>query len=82
MFLPIMEEDYDDVYKNILHLLENFIYIKNFKFVNFSFKFKNIIDGDLKNVSINNLRSVCLNCIEVVKKKEVNWKRGDLQINY
>lgn len=40
------------------------------------------IDGDLKNVSLNNLRSVCLNCIEVVKKKEVNWKRGDLQINY
>jgi hypothetical protein len=40
------------------------------------------IDGNLKNVLLNNLRSVCLNCIEVVKKKEVNWKRGDLEIQY
>jgi hypothetical protein len=40
------------------------------------------IDGDLTNVNFTNLRSVCLNCIEVVKKKEVNWKRGDLQVDY
>lgn len=36
------------------------------------------IDGNLKNVEYSNLRSICLNCVEVVKKKEVTWKRGDL----
>jgi hypothetical protein len=40
------------------------------------------IDGDLNNVAFNNLRSICLNCVEVVKKKEVTWKRGDLQVDY
>ena len=39
------------------------------------------IDGDLTNVAFNNLRSICLNCVEVVKRKEVNWKRGDLQVD-
>lgn len=40
------------------------------------------IDGDLKNTSFNNLRTICLNCVEVVKRKEVTWKRGDLQVDY
>jgi hypothetical protein len=40
------------------------------------------IDGDLKNASFSNLRTVCLNCVEVIKRKEINWKRGDLQIDY
>ena len=40
------------------------------------------IDGNLENVQQTNLRSICLNCIEVVKKKEVTWKRGDLEIDY
>lgn len=40
------------------------------------------IDGNLENISLFNLRSVCLNCVEVVKKKEVTWKRGDLQVDY
>ena len=40
------------------------------------------IDGNLENTTQKNLRSICLNCVEVVKKKEVNWKRGDLQIEY
>jgi hypothetical protein len=40
------------------------------------------IDGNLENVSTSNLRSICLNCVEVVKKKEVNWKRGDLTVDY
>jgi len=39
------------------------------------------IDGDLTNVSFNNLRTICLNCVEVVKRKEVNWKRGDLVVD-
>jgi hypothetical protein len=40
------------------------------------------IDGDLKNVVFSNLRTICLNCIEVVKRKEVTWKRGDLTVDY
>lgn len=40
------------------------------------------IDGDLKNTKFYNLRSICLNCVEVVKRKEVTWKRGDLQVDY
>lgn len=40
------------------------------------------IDGNLENVQFSNLRSICLNCVEVVKKKEINWKRGDLQVDY
>lgn len=40
------------------------------------------IDGNLKNTNFSNLRSICLNCVEVVKKKEVTWKRGDLQVDY
>ena len=40
------------------------------------------IDGNLENVVLSNLRSICLNCVEVVKKKEVTWKRGDLEVDY
>jgi len=40
------------------------------------------IDGNLKNISLSNLRTICLNCVEVVKRKELTWKRGDLQIDY
>lgn len=40
------------------------------------------IDGNLNNVAYNNLRTICLNCVEVVKRKEVTWKRGDLQVDY
>jgi len=39
------------------------------------------IDGDLENTQLTNLRSICLNCVEVVKKKEVNWRRGDLEVD-
>lgn len=39
------------------------------------------IDGNLENVNYSNLRSICLNCVEVIKKKEVNWKRGDLTVD-
>jgi len=40
------------------------------------------VDGNLENTMYTNLRSICLNCVEVVKKKEVTWKRGDLQVDY
>ena len=40
------------------------------------------IDGDLKNNDYINLRTICLNCVEVIKRKEVTWRRGDLQVDY
>lgn len=40
------------------------------------------IDGDLKNTNFNNLRTICLNCVEIIKRKDITWKRGDLQIDY
>lgn len=40
------------------------------------------VDGNLENITVSNLRSICLNCVEVVKKKNVTWKRGDLKIDY
>jgi hypothetical protein len=40
------------------------------------------INGDLTDINLSNLRSICLNCVEVVKRKEVTWKRGDLQVDY
>jgi len=40
------------------------------------------IDGNLRNTNYSNLRSICLNCVEVVKRKEITWKRGDLQVDY
>ncbi len=40
------------------------------------------IDGNLDNCKFTNLRSICLNCVEVVKKKEVTWRRGDLEVDY
>jgi hypothetical protein len=40
------------------------------------------IDGKLENTEFSNLRSVCLNCVEVIKRKDLNWKRGDLEVDY
>lgn len=40
------------------------------------------IDGKLKNTAHSNLRSICLNCVELVKRREVTWKRGDLQVDF
>ena len=40
------------------------------------------IDGHLDNVSFVNLRTICLNCVEVIKRKEVNWRRGDLEVDF
>lgn len=40
------------------------------------------VDGNLDHNEQTNLRSICLNCVEVVKKKEITWRRGDLEIDY
>ncbi len=39
------------------------------------------IDGDLNHNDLSNLRTVCLNCVETVKRKESVWKRGDLEVD-
>jgi hypothetical protein len=40
------------------------------------------IDGKLTNVGLNNLRTVCLNCVEEVKRLAVAWKESDLQADH
>jgi hypothetical protein len=37
------------------------------------------IDGNLHNADISNLRTICLNCVEQVKRQNVTWRRGDLE---
>ena len=39
------------------------------------------IDGKLEHIELSNLRTICLNCVEIVKKTEVTWKRGDLIVD-
>lgn len=39
------------------------------------------VDGNLDNNDFINLRTICLNCVEVVKRKNINWKRGDLEVD-
>lgn len=40
------------------------------------------IDGDLNNCELINLRSICLCCVEVVKRKHFTWKPGDIQVDH
>ena len=37
------------------------------------------VDGNLNNVELRNLKTVCLNCVEVLKKTDATWRRGDLE---
>lgn len=39
------------------------------------------IDGNLNNSDLINLRSICLNCVEVVKRKLFTWRPGDLEVD-
>jgi hypothetical protein len=40
------------------------------------------IDGNLNNVEPRNLRTICKNCAEVVKRQERPWRRGDLEPDF
>jgi hypothetical protein len=40
------------------------------------------IDGDLNNVEHRNLRSVCRNCVEDIKRQDRPWRRGDLEPDF
>ena len=37
------------------------------------------IDGNLNNTDIRNLKTVCLNCVEEIKRSDLLWKKGDLE---
>ena len=39
------------------------------------------IDGNLNNCELINLRSICLNCVEVVRRNNTTWKIGDLTVD-
>ena len=39
------------------------------------------VDGDLNNCGLRNLRTVCLNCVEDLKKTDQPWRPGDLELD-
>jgi hypothetical protein len=39
------------------------------------------VDGNLNNSSLINLRTVCLNCVEVVKRTKTTWRPGDVSVD-
>jgi hypothetical protein len=39
------------------------------------------INGELNDTSLTNLRTICLNCVEVVKRRYFTWMPGDLELD-
>lgn len=40
------------------------------------------VDGSLHNSELRNLKTICLNCVEVVKKSDFPWRPGDLEPDF
>lgn len=40
------------------------------------------IDGDLNNCRYSNLKTVCLNCAQILGKEGITWRQGDLVADY
>ena len=40
------------------------------------------VDGRLINTELSNLRTICLNCAEEVRRQAVPWQPGDLQVDH
>jgi len=40
------------------------------------------IDGNLHNADVRNLKTICLNCVEEVKRSDHPWRRGDLEPDF
>ena len=36
------------------------------------------VDGRLTNTELSNLRTVCLNCVEAIKRSDLPWQPGDI----
>jgi hypothetical protein len=39
------------------------------------------IDGNLNNSGLRNLKTVCLNCVVDVKRADLPWRLGDLEVD-
>lgn len=39
------------------------------------------IDGNLNNCDWINLRSICLCCVEAVKRKHFTWRPGEIEVD-
>ena len=37
------------------------------------------VDGNLENVQFSNLKTICLNCVEEIKRLDRPWTPGDLE---
>ena len=37
------------------------------------------VDGNLHNSDLRNLKTICLNCVEVIRKSDLPWRVGDLE---
>jgi len=37
------------------------------------------VDGNLNHYELKNLKTVCLNCAEELKRSDLVWKKGDLE---
>lgn len=40
------------------------------------------IDGNLNNVEPRNLRTICRNCVEVVRRQDRPWRQGSLEPDF
>ncbi len=40
------------------------------------------VDGNLDNCRVNNLKTVCSNCAQVLGKEGITWRQGDLIADY
>jgi hypothetical protein len=40
------------------------------------------MDGNMANSEQRNLRSICRNCVEVVKRQDRPWRQGDLEPDF
>lgn len=37
------------------------------------------VDGNLNHCELKNLKTICLNCAEELKRSDLPWKKGDLE---
>jgi hypothetical protein len=40
------------------------------------------VDGNLNNSNPRNLKTICLNCVEEVRRSDLPWRVGDLEPDY
>jgi hypothetical protein len=40
------------------------------------------VDGNLNNTGLRNLKTICLNCVEEIRRADLPWRPGDLQPDF